>query len=170
MNLLEIARYYVGLGLSVIPIKPDGSKAPAVDTWKKFQKQIATDDDLKMWFSEDGLGIAILCGAISGHLEVLDFDDPQIYTRWSQLPELVADPRWQLLPRVRTPSQGVHVYGRLSKAGKCRKLAKTETGKTLIEIKAEGGYVLAPGCPLLCHPSNGEYVWENYPTAANFQI
>ena len=59
-SILEIARAYCAAGLSVIPVKVDGSKAPAIK-WKQYQSRIADDRELEDWFadsSKHGIGIA----------------------------------------------------------------------------------------------------------------
>lgn len=165
MDLLRIARQYLAAGFSLIPVLADGSKAPAVTTWNAYRTRRPTEAELVQWFDTTGevVGVAIVCGHISGELEVLDFDDPLAWEAWQQDPSVKAANNgtdWRSLPRVRTPSGGIHIYLRRDHAGGNRKLAKDESGHTLIEVKAEGGYVLAPGCPPECHLSKGEYVWE----------
>lgn len=157
-SVLEIARGYVAAGLSVIPIRCDGSKAPAY-AWKAFQQRIAPESLLTQWFVADEFGIAILGGAVSGNLEILDFDDGEAYAWWSErvqdrLPGLL-----ERLPIVLTPAGGRHVYYRLPRQPMGnRKLAWPAEGqKALLETRGEGGYVLAPGCPAACHPSGGLY-------------
>jgi len=82
------AKDYVAAGLSVIPISSDGSKTPDMDclrrtgkkkaAWKPFQSQPPTQEQLDRWFQGNDLaGIGIVCGKVSGGLEVLDFDDPK---------------------------------------------------------------------------------------------
>ncbi len=44
------------------------NKIPANGSWKRWQSEMQTPQDLK------GDGLGIICGAISGHLEVLDID------------------------------------------------------------------------------------------------
>ncbi len=161
MDLHQTARRYRDLGFSVIPIMPDGSKSPAVDTWKDYMRRLPTDDELHLWFASGELvGIAIICGAVSGGLEVIDFDDILAYQAWLDDPNIRDKADWRALPRVKTPSGGMHIYIRRNGIGSSRKLAKDEKGRTLIEVKAEGGYVLAPGCPPECHPMASEYKWE----------
>ncbi len=82
------AKDYAASGLSVIPIKPDGSKAPALQTWKQYQSLCATDEELNQWFS-NGNGVAIVCGRISGKLEILDTDAPELYEPFCELVEEV---------------------------------------------------------------------------------
>lgn len=45
--MLERAVALTAAGISVVPIKTDGSKAPAVAEWKPYQKQIANQDTLQ---------------------------------------------------------------------------------------------------------------------------
>jgi Bifunctional DNA primase/polymerase, N-terminal len=59
------ARRYVGAGRSVFPIGTN--KRPAVDESKPYQQRHATAEELSGWYGNGRrLGIAIVCGAISG--------------------------------------------------------------------------------------------------------
>lgn len=158
LTTLEYARAYVAAGLCVIPIRPDGSKAPALGSWKKYQSELPADADLALWFGDGRNGIAVICGAISGGLEVLDFDAPELFDAWTRKVETEA-PGWLAkLPQVRTPEGGTHLYFRVPVPPGNDKLAKNKTGKkTLIETRGEGGYVLAPGSPPACHPTGRTY-------------
>lgn len=161
MTTLDCARRYLAAGFSVIPIKPDGSKSPA-EKWKEFQKRLPTDQELSHWFGNGhAYGLAIVCGSVSGNLEVIDFDSKEAFELWSELVESECPGLLENIPRVRTPSGGVHVY--LRRGGAVvgnRKLALDAAGRVLIETRGQGGYVLAPGCPSSCHPDGKEYVWE----------
>ncbi len=78
-TVLQIAREYVANGLSIIPIKTDGSKSPSIPSWKPFQERKPTDEELQTWFGNgSNNGIAIICGSVSGNIEVPDFDDPSL--------------------------------------------------------------------------------------------
>jgi len=46
MELYETAKRYVDAGLSVIPVRADGSKAPAIGSWKQFQERRPTAEEL----------------------------------------------------------------------------------------------------------------------------
>jgi hypothetical protein len=61
------------------------------------------------------------------------------------------------LPCVLTPKQGWHVYYRCQLIEGNQKLAESRERKTLIETRGEGGYVVAPGSPLACHPLKKPY-------------
>jgi putative DNA primase/helicase len=143
--------------LSVVPILPDGKKRPAVK-WQEYQRRLPTAAQLHMWFAGGANGIAIICGAVSGGLEVLDFDDAEAFELWSSLVREDHAELLERLPQVRTPAGGTHVYYRCEKIGRNTKLAYPADGvKALVETRGEGGYVLAPGCPGACHPSGGVY-------------
>jgi len=110
INLLEQARQLAESGLSVIPIKADGTKAPAVP-WKKHQSQRATAAQIAKWCRK-GYGLAAVGGEVSGNLEILDFDDPGAFDNWVALVEsLGGEELLKKLPIVMTPS-GFHVYYR----------------------------------------------------------
>ncbi len=173
---LDTALAYVRHNYSVIPIRCDGSKAPdglvlpsVLDpregkekpSWNPFRERYPTPQELWAWFGESDHGIGIVCGRLSGNLEVLDFDDLDTYLVWHRLVEAERPGAIGRYPRVRTP-RGVHVYCHLpyTPPGN-RNLALAEGGKkALIQTRGEGGYVLAPGCPPAAHPDGGVYVWE----------
>jgi len=151
-------------GLSVIPIRPDGTKAPDLLTWKPFQDEIADPSTLENWFESGTNGLAVIGGAVSGNLEILDFDDPETAKEFGKLVE--QEGRTELvkrLPLVRTPTGGVHVYYRCQSTVEGNlKLARKigpggGPGDILIETRGEGGYVLAPGSPAKCHELEKPY-------------
>jgi len=155
--MLTVARGLVAAGLSVIPIAP-GTKEPAArllpkhldessgehrPTWKDFQQRLPSDRELDYWFKSGEHGLAVVTGAVSGGLLVLDFDQAGAFERWqatvAQLdPDLLGP-----LAVVRT-AHGMHVYWRMPEAPPNRKLACGEGRKTIAETRGEGGYVLAP--------------------------
>ena len=70
-NLMATATEYRDSGISIIPLKLDGSKKPAISSWEPFQKRFATDTELSNLFSQPH-GIGIVTGTVSGGLEVID--------------------------------------------------------------------------------------------------
>jgi Bifunctional DNA primase/polymerase, N-terminal len=161
-KVLADAYRLVAAGVSVLPIKPDGSKAPALASWKPYQSRPPTGDELRHWFQHRPLGLGIIGGAVSGSLEILDFDAPEIFTPWSTLVEDRAPGLLARLPQVETPSDGRHVYYRCLTIAGNLKLAQrlTNAGRpeTLIETRGESGYAIVPPSPAACHPSNRPYV------------
>ncbi len=72
MKLLHYAKKYKDLGLSVFPV--DVFKQ-SIGSWKEFQSRLMTDQEIISAFSKPSVfGIAIICGKVSGGLEVLDID------------------------------------------------------------------------------------------------
>jgi putative DNA primase/helicase len=140
----------------VIPIRPDGSKAPALYHWKKYQERLPTPAELEHWFGDGVCGIAILAGRVSGNLEILDFDDLDTYLQWAKARADLVD----RLPQVATPGGGRHLYYRLPFPPQGnRKLARWPDGRTRVETRGEGGYVLAPGSPANCHSTGRPYLF-----------
>lgn len=73
-DLLAAALAWHNAGCAVIPVRPDGTKAPAVP-WRDHQHTRPTPEQLHTWFTSgtfDGLGI--ITGAVSGGLEMLELE------------------------------------------------------------------------------------------------
>lgn len=159
--MIDLVKQYLSAGFSVIPIRADGSKAP-VRAWSQFQRRRADEGELKNLFPE-GCGVAIVCGQISGGVEVFDFDAPHSFDLFMEDLE-ASGGHLEGWPIVKTPKGfGRHIYVRRVAAGEGRKLARNEVGETIIEIRGEGNYVLAPGCPPECHPTQERYVELDVP-------
>lgn len=143
----EIACRYIQAGISVIPLKLDGSKGPAVSSWKPYQTRLANDDELIRWFKKPIAAIGIVCGFVSNDLEVFDFDDGSLFEPWRKMNPAIVEK----LPVIGTPSNGYHVLIRCDHIGGNEKIAKDprRTKATLIETRGEGGYIAAVGS----HPS-----------------
>ncbi len=154
--VLSRAEAYVAAGLSVIPVRADGSKQPAVP-WGDYQERRPTRAELRGWFAAGKHGIAVVGGQVSGGLEVIDFEDTAVFSRWRERVDAEAPGLLARLPVVQTPRPGRHVYYRCARAEGSKKLARIAAGQTLVERKGEGGYVLAPGSPAACHPTGGTY-------------
>lgn len=141
--------------------------------WSVFRERLPTEKELSSWFAMEWpleeLGFAVLGGSISGGLEIIDLDNEDIVGPWSERVEQLSPGLLDRLVRVRTPRPGMHAYYRCEAFGGNQKLARvpdetsidTKTGKpkpkTLIEVKGEGGYCLAPPSPPACHSRNVSY-------------
>lgn len=160
-TLEQTAATLVASGLSVIPIRSDKSKAPSVP-WKTYQNRRATPSELHYWYGGGLLlGIAVVGGKVSGGLEIIDFDLPELFEPWQALVEEANADLLDNLPVTLTPSGGYHLFYRCREIKGNQKLAqrKGENGRheVMIETRAEGGFVLIPGCPPECH-AEGEYI------------
>ena len=143
-QMYEAAMYYVEeLGCSVIPIK-EGAKCPAI-AWKQFQSRRPHQTELVDWFHQADHQIGVVCGTISGNLEVLDFETPEEYAGWASRHRDLAG-----TTRTVQTGKGVHVYYRRPDTPPGNR--KLKPG--LVETRGEGGMVLAP--PSL-HPSGKRY-------------
>ncbi|HEX5473275.1 MAG TPA: hypothetical protein VFX12_01335 [Vicinamibacterales bacterium] len=79
IEILQAGRAAYAAGLSVLPVKDDGSKAPAVPTWKPFQSTRATPAQVQAWALEHRSGLGVVAGPASGCRECWDFDDAAMF-------------------------------------------------------------------------------------------
>jgi P4 family phage/plasmid primase-like protien len=165
MTILDYARAYLNGGLSIIPIKADASKQPALKAWKTYETQLPTAADIELWWAKPR-GIAIIGGAVSGNLERIDFDAPGIYDQWLELASQCGySDLIESLPLVKTPREGSghHIYYRCSEPvqGNQKLAARWSSVDNkphgIIETRGEGGYTLAPGSPPQCHETHRTY-------------
>lgn len=145
----SIPARYLDAGLSVLPAIRE-RKHPAVGSWKAYQDRLPSDNEVEAWFANRQDALCLVCGTISGNLEVIDFDNGgELFEKWkSQIPA-------ELFARMvveRTPSGGYHVVYRCEEPIQGNmKLAmgkRDEKVVTLIETRGEGGL-------FLCAPSGG---------------
>jgi hypothetical protein len=157
-DFISTAVCYTEAGLSVIPVRADGSKAPALKEWTSFQHHLPSEDELRQWFG-NGVkrGIAVVCGAVSGNLAVLDFDDEDAYIAFG---DLVVEHGLQTLvsrlPCAKTPG-GYHYYLRTPEPLATQVLARNEKGELLVEVRGEGAYAIVPPSPAEVHPDGKPY-------------
>jgi Bifunctional DNA primase/polymerase, N-terminal len=155
------ARRLVTAGLSVIPIRPDGTKRPALEAWRPYQRTRPDAATLARWFRH-GEGLAVIGGVVSGQLEILDFDAPELFPSWCALVDACCPGLVARLPLVQTPSDGRHVYYRCAiitgNLRLARRLEVDDTPETVIETRGEGGYAVAPPSPSTCHPLQRPYM------------
>lgn len=159
--MLEAALAAHDAGLCVIRGRTDGTKRP-LGAWKEFQAQRPDRDDVIEAFADNHPALMVVCGAVSGGLEMLELEGravadglaDRIDARAHELG--IAD----LLERVmlgyceRTPSNGLHLLYRCSVVDGNLKLARRPATaaelvenpddpiKTLIETRGEGGVVM----------------------------
>jgi len=143
-NPLDTALRLLGFGYSVIPLKAR-DKRPAVATWKRWQKEIAGEDQLREWFAAGlDLNVGIVTGAVSG-VVVVDADQLDAVT-WMQ--------GYHPSPQRTRTGHGKHFFFRHPGA-EVRNGAKL-LGMAL-DVRGDGGYVVAPGS---IHPSGAMYEEE----------
>src|SRR2546423_5961749 len=81
--ILPYALAAAAAGISVVPPREDGTKAPA-GAWERWQRERPTPDSLQGWYANGCTGLGFVCGRVSGNLEVLDFDDAPTYTAYKE--------------------------------------------------------------------------------------
>jgi len=147
-------------GLSVIPILADGSKRPPIK-WATYQLEQPSDAEIDEWFGPNTTGMAVICGAVSGNLEILDFDDADTYRAFVDTAESLG--LGPLVDRVRagyeesTPSGGVHMLYTCDHISNNTKLARRESREVLIETRGIGGYVVTAPSHGTVHASGGAW-------------
>jgi Bifunctional DNA primase/polymerase, N-terminal len=162
--LLEASKKYLKNGLSVVAT--DANKRSLLP-WKKYQSEQITENDLQEQLSHPkAAGLAIICGAVSGGLEVIDVDlkNDITGTLWSRLFDALHDAKlFDLLKVAKTKSGGYHLYYRCEEIEGNKKLALRPATPpelkdnpqlkqvVIIETRGEAGYVIAP-------PTDG-YEW-----------
>ena len=144
-------------GMCVLPAADNGTKMPAVTTWKHFQTTRPDRDQVVAW-ARTSHGIGVLCGAVSGNLEMLEVEAAGV----DLLPQVTAAMTdhglaqvWQAIATgyaEATPNGGIHWLIRVDGTPlPNRKIARRPiTGgvQVLFETRGEGGWVVVA-------PSNG---------------
>ena len=112
----------------------------------------ATDDPavIRQWWARwPDANIGLATGDASEGALVLDFDRAELYDQWRASVDGLSE---RLVAQ--TTGKGFHAICRCDKPGANQKLAKDAAGETLIETRANGGYIMA--APSL-HPSGKTY-------------
>lgn len=156
-------------GLSLIPVrdKQEGEKLPKTPcqrSWTPYQTEII---DKGFLFHEmekyDTTAVAIVCGPVSGNLEVIDIDSKYKEGISAELFSKIKDILPELYKRVRvhkTPSGGYHILYRIENPpeefpGNLKLAGRSATDEELkerpknkvynfLETRGNKGYVLAP--------------------------
>ena len=180
---LETALLARKLGLSPVPPKEDGSKAP-IGEWKEFQKTPASTQIIRVWYRDGRTGNGLVCGV--GNLECFEFDHAGTFSAFLEAAWAIG--LGELVNRIRagyeesTPGGGVHWLYRCDTVGGNTKLAcryktpeeftdsdrkaiaKTAANgkehnpvKTLIETRGKGGFVVTAPSNGKVHPTGGVY-------------
>lgn len=139
-----------GRGWSIIPLRYRDKK-PALPSWTAFQRRRPTYQEIEQWFGPSPLyNIGIVTGAVSG-IFVVDCDSPAALA-WANANLPPCD------MRVRT-AKGLHLYYPYSGERHIKNKVRVKVdGKPIeIDIRADGGFVVAPGST---HPTGHVYTSE----------
>lgn len=140
--LIANAQQWTENGIAVIPIAYR-DKRPSLPSWREFQERLPTPAEIAAWFRDRFHNLAIVTGWRG--LVVLDFDQRAAYELWRDWSRDAA-PKARFSYTVET-NRGIHVYLFIDEPVQSSKAG-------VIDIKAAGGYVLAP--PSI-HPSGRPY-------------
>jgi len=117
-----------------------GRKNPSVE-WKQFQTRSPTLEEKADWFHEGKTtSIGVLCGAPSGGLTILAFNDQ------NGAAEFFGQERWQKLAKATFITQAVrgpHVWLRSDTPIKSR-FVKKDKNESWLEIRSDGNFTIAP--------------------------
>lgn len=152
---LKAALEYLAAGVCVIPAMTDGSKRP-IGTWKKYQTELSTLDDIVGWFSNpQATGIGIITGHISGNLEMTELEGRAVADGIIDQAKEIAynsglENVWDKLANgyvETTPSGGVHwlyrIEGEVPGNTKLARRPGDNGGvEVLAETRGEGGFVV----------------------------
>jgi len=180
--VLAWARAFVAAGISVIPISKDGEKAPAGHllpmhtsipgadphrSWSPFQTRLPTTDELECWYCRGAIpyGLGVVCGTVSGGLEAIDVDVPDLIQPWLDQVSQAAPDVLDRLVLVQTPRPGLHAFFRCPVIEGSTILAHGMVPdgngipqiKTLVETRGERSYVTTFPSPPECHKSMRMY-------------
>lgn len=151
-RIIDTAIELHAAGLSVVPVKADGSKRPAGGSWKQYQTSRATREEIHTWFSSGNYGVGIITGGISGNTELAEVEGRGA-DRIPELAQLANDTGLgELWTRLcsgwleRSPAGGWHWLYRLTDdVPGNTKIAQAANRETVAETRGTGGFVvLAP--------------------------
>jgi hypothetical protein len=140
----RIAAQWHARGCNVIPV----AQKRALGQWKHWQTRRQPRDVLVTWLTRQSslTGYAIICGAVSGNLVVLDFDDWPTFARCWKAHE------WIRTTYTVKTGRGWHVYLRVDDLPASTTI-HAHGGS--IEVRANGNYVVGPGS---YHESGKRYI------------
>jgi hypothetical protein len=125
---------------------PGDGKVPAL-AWRPYQMRLPTEREIHEWFIGAAMNLAVITGAISD-VVVIDADELEA-RRW--LVRRLPYTPWQT-----QTSRGFHLWYR-HPGVRVPNLARLQTpeGRLKIDVRGDGGFVIAPGS---VHASGAEYL------------
>ena len=135
-NIIEAAKGYAAMGMSVIPLK---GKRPVLTSWTQYQQNRAMPSEIEAWHKQGILqNIGIVCGSVSGNLVVLDLDGVEGYPAFAaSFPQLA-----ETYTVATGGGAGKHVYFRVDTMPPSVKAMNTPIGN--LELCGDGRQVVAP--------------------------
>lgn len=161
-DILAAALELHAAGISVVPVRDDHSKAPAV-AWKHYTTQRPDEAQIRAWFTGTTHGLGIVTGPISGNLEMHELEG-RAATHLPELRTLAHDTGlgdlWDRITQgwvEQSPSGGYHFHTRLhpdhGDVPGNTKLARDHDKLVLAETRGTGGFVVVAPTPGTHHPT-----------------
>jgi hypothetical protein len=168
-DILLTALEFANQGISVVPVATDGSKRPGIASWKQYQETRPTTAELMTWFA-DAQGVGVICGKVSGNLEMLELEGRAVADKMHlDLKEMAGNAGLgEVWDRINngyvemTPSGGIHWLYRIDgevpgNTKLARKPGENDRIDVLAETRGEGGFVIVAPTNGTCHPSGGAW-------------
>jgi len=168
-DILLTALEFANQGISVVPVATDGTKRPGIASWKQYQETRPTTAELMTWFA-DAQGVGVICGKVSGNLEMLELEGRAVADKMHlDLKEMAGNAGLgEVWDRINngyvemTPSGGIHWLYRidgevLGNTKLARKPGENDRIDVLAETRGEGGFVIVAPTNGTCHPSGGAW-------------
>ncbi len=166
---LTTALSLVDAGISVVPVRTDGTKRPDLPTWTTHQTHRAVDTDVIGWFAlTPDRGIGVITGHVSGNLEMFEIEGRAL-DQLTEIEDLLEGSGlgtlWATVNNGWTevsPSGGIHWFYRLDSPvpgnTKVAQRSREHGGLTLAETRGEGGFVVTAPTPGTAHETGRP--WE----------
>ena len=168
-DILLTALEFANQGICVVPVATDGTKRPGIASWKQYQETRPTTAELMTWFA-DAQGVGVICGKVSGNLEMLELEGRAVADKMHlDLKEMAGNAGLgEVWDRINngyvemTPSGGIHWLYRIDgevpgNTKLARKPGDEDKVEVLAETRGEGGFVIVAPTNGTCHPSGGAW-------------
>ena len=168
-DILLTALEFANQGICVVPVATDGSKRPAIASWKQYQETMPTTSELMTWFAS-AEGVGVICGKVSGNLEMLELEGRAVADKIHlDLKEMANNAGlsdvWDRINNgyvEMTPSGGIHWLYRIQgivpgNTKLARRPGENGNIDVLAETRGEGGFVIVAPSGGTCHPSGGSW-------------
>lgn len=152
-------------GCTIIPVRADHSKAPALRAWQN--RGPATPTDLDTWFGGDTPrhhALGIVCGPASGNLEMLEIEGAHTHRLTDIETAATTAGCLDLLRRLdgwceASPSGGIHWFYRVTgdPVPGNTKLASTHDRHVIAETRGHGGQTVLAPTPGTAHPTGNPW-------------
>lgn len=151
-SVVDAALLYTSHGLSIVPCVLPGKYPPM--PWLMYQAEIVDADQIRTWYARDPQwGLGLVCGEISGGLEVIDLDGGAFAEQFEAAIKVNAPGLFEKLVIEQSPSGGRHYAYRCEEIEGNSAIAKTTAElpghkrgvdglTTLIETRGQGGYLV----------------------------